>query len=185
MENGCTVDWGQGNIDLDPRFVDTVDIADYHLLDDSSCIDAGDPGFVAGPGETDIDGDPRILGGKIDIGADESPIPATVKITPKALNLASSGDWISCTIALPDGYDIDDIDTETIVLNGKINPAPTWSRTDEEANKLLVKFDRSEIQEMLKDVDGLVELSVSGTLTDDTEFKGTDTIRIVRGGSKK
>jgi hypothetical protein len=60
-----------------------------------------------------------------------------------------------------------------------------WSRTNQGANKVLVKLSRNETQEMLQDVEGLVELTVSGTLIDGTEFEGTDTIRIVRGGSKK
>jgi hypothetical protein len=36
-------EWGEGNMDADPEFVDEVN-ADYHLADDSPCIDAGDPG---------------------------------------------------------------------------------------------------------------------------------------------
>jgi len=44
---------------------------DYHLLPDSPCIDAGDPNYLASPDETDFDGQPRIIGGRIDIGADE------------------------------------------------------------------------------------------------------------------
>jgi len=76
---------GTGNIDADPCFVDTgywdvnsvwVD-GDYHLLPDSHCIDAGKPNYVPGPNETDLDGKPRIIGGRIDMGAYEfnhSPI---------------------------------------------------------------------------------------------------------------
>ena len=196
-DTDCTVDWGQGNIDIDPHFVQPGHIdnngsyveGDYHLLGGSPCIDAGDPGFVAGPDETDIDGNPRILGEIIDLGVDEV-IVAEVKITPKALNLTSSREQIRCTIQLPSRYDIADVDTKSITLSKEIGPSeeikPVWSSIDEEAQKLLVKFDRSKIQEMLNGVNGLVELSVSGKLNDDdTEFQGTDTIRIVRGGSKK
>ncbi|TKJ38696.1 MAG: hypothetical protein CEE38_03045 [Planctomycetes bacterium B3_Pla] len=38
---------------------------------DSPCISAGDPAFVSEPGDTDIDGDPRIFAAVVDIGADE------------------------------------------------------------------------------------------------------------------
>jgi len=193
---GSSVNWGQSNIDIDPYFANTgylisniqiITAGDYHLLEESPCIDAGDPEFVAGPDETDIDGNPRISGEKIDIGAYEfvPPILAIVKIMPKTLNLESNGNWISCTIELPDGYDIGDIDTETIVLNGEIKPAPTWSGTGEDANKLLVKFDRSDIQNMLETAESPVLLRVAGKLNDGSDFAGTDTIRIVRGGSKK
>ncbi|MHC4501535.1 MAG: LamG-like jellyroll fold domain-containing protein [Planctomycetota bacterium] len=45
--------------------------SDYHLLPDSPCIDAGDPDYVAEPNETDLDGNPRVIGGRIDMGAYE------------------------------------------------------------------------------------------------------------------
>jgi len=180
---GSSIDWGQGNIDLDPCFVNP-DSNDYHLLEESPCIDAGDPDFVAGPDETDIDGNPRISGEKIDIGADEfvPPISAIVEIMPKTLNLQSNGNWISCTIELPDGYDIGNIDTETIVLNENKEIGQVWSKINQGANKLLVKLSRHQTQQMLQDVEGLVELTVSGTLIDGTEFKGTDTIRVIKRG---
>jgi len=73
---------GQGNIDADPCFVDT-DNGDYHLLPNSPCIDAGDPNYIAGPNETDLDGNPRIVDGDndgnsvVDMGAFERmPEPA-------------------------------------------------------------------------------------------------------------
>jgi parallel beta-helix repeat protein len=61
---------GTGNIDADPCFV-APDINDYHLLSTSPCINAGDPNYVPEPNETDLDGLPRIIGGRIDMGAYE------------------------------------------------------------------------------------------------------------------
>jgi len=61
---------GQGNIGADPLFV-APDSNDFHLLPDSPCINAGDPDYVAGPDETDIDGELRVMLGRIDMGADE------------------------------------------------------------------------------------------------------------------
>jgi len=43
----------------------------YRLKPDSPCIDAGDPAYVPEPNETDIDGQPRVARGRIDVGADE------------------------------------------------------------------------------------------------------------------
>lgn len=65
-----TLHWGAGNLDQDPRFVDASG-GDLHLTASSPCIDAGDPSFVADRGETDLDGDPRVLGPRVDLGADE------------------------------------------------------------------------------------------------------------------
>jgi hypothetical protein len=78
---------GQGNIDADPRFVQpgywdvngTPEDAnddywidgDHHLLSGSPCIDAGDPNYIPGPNETDLDGRPRVIGGRIDMGVYE------------------------------------------------------------------------------------------------------------------
>jgi hypothetical protein len=61
---------GVGNIDEDPLFVDAAG-GDYHLRWDSPCVDAGDPDFIPEPGEVDIDGEPRVIGGRVDMGADE------------------------------------------------------------------------------------------------------------------
>jgi len=44
---------------------------DYHLLPASPCINAGDPNYVAEPNETDLDGNPRVISGRIDMGAYE------------------------------------------------------------------------------------------------------------------
>jgi predicted outer membrane repeat protein len=80
------------NISADPCFVDP-NSGDYHLLPDSPCIDAGDPNYVAGPNETDLDGNPRIVNGVVDMGAFEAPLlepgPLLLKLTQDviALNL--------------------------------------------------------------------------------------------------
>lgn len=190
-EPGCTVNWGPGNIDADPQSTTTGYLTaagglgggDYHLPEESPCIDAGDPTFVAAAGETDIDGEPRISGAGIDIGADELlvAIPVEVKITPKTLNLASEGNWITCIIRLPDGYDVADVDPTTIKLNDEISPVSR--KINQKKQNLLVKFDRFDIEQMLDGVtENPVELSVTGQLADGTFFEGSDTITIVQNG---
>ena len=62
---------GIGNISVDPCFIDPGH-GDYHLHYDSLCINAGDPNYIADPCDVDIDGDPRIRLGRVDIGADET-----------------------------------------------------------------------------------------------------------------
>ncbi|HEY0301049.1 MAG TPA: right-handed parallel beta-helix repeat-containing protein, partial [Rhizomicrobium sp.] len=54
----------------DPLLVDAPN-GDVHLSSGSPAVNAGDPFFVAAPGETDLDGGARINGARVDIGADE------------------------------------------------------------------------------------------------------------------
>jgi hypothetical protein len=82
---------GTGNIDADPYFVDANN-GNYHLLPYSPCIDTGDPNYVSEPNETDLDGKPRIINGRIDMGPYELlPDPSNLleKLSDKidAMNL--------------------------------------------------------------------------------------------------
>lgn len=87
IDHDCTLHWGDGNIDIDPNFVnpgywddantpaepndDFFITGNYHLLPISGCIDAGDNNSVPAYMDTDIDGEERIYAGIVDIGADE------------------------------------------------------------------------------------------------------------------
>ncbi len=81
IDETSSINWGSGNIDADPLFVDddTADpnLRDYHLLPGSPCIDAGDNSAVPGGVTTDLDGRVRIVDGDcndtdvVDMGAHE------------------------------------------------------------------------------------------------------------------
>ena len=67
-DDPCTPDIDEGAND---------DFGDLHLLSSSPCINAGVPNFYLLPEATDMDGQPRVLGGCVDMGADEvTPIIA-------------------------------------------------------------------------------------------------------------
>jgi hypothetical protein len=78
LSSGCEVTYsdikagyaGNGNINADPCFVNYKNY-DFHLLSFSPCIDTGDPNYVSEPNETDFDGLPRVIGGRVDMGAYE------------------------------------------------------------------------------------------------------------------
>ncbi|MFA5863972.1 MAG: right-handed parallel beta-helix repeat-containing protein [Phycisphaerae bacterium] len=59
--------WGVGNIETDPKF---ISITDLHLTGISPCINTGDPNGVY-DNQTDIDGDPRVIQVRVDMGSDE------------------------------------------------------------------------------------------------------------------
>jgi hypothetical protein len=49
-----------------------IDLFQQQRLPPSFLLDLQrDPGFVAEEGEVDIDGEPRVMGGRVDMGADE------------------------------------------------------------------------------------------------------------------
>ena len=69
----CTIplpDTGTGNIDSDPVFVDVVG-GNFRLDYTSPCINAGANALVVDPGDGELDRNPRISGGRVDMGAYE------------------------------------------------------------------------------------------------------------------
>jgi hypothetical protein len=83
--DGTTLDWGPGVIYEDPGFADadgpdndpfTWQDNDYRPATDSPCVNAGDPAYVADPPDrTDLDGRPRVIYDRVDIGAYEFAWP--------------------------------------------------------------------------------------------------------------
>jgi len=99
---------GGGNIAVDPVFMrlpnpgpdgtwDGVDddYGDLRLQVGSPCIDAGDPGFVAQPGETDLEGHARVLCARVDMGAYEFGIGDYD--CDQAVDLIDFANWSACT----------------------------------------------------------------------------------------
>ena len=185
-----------GNIDADPFFVSTgywdangvwVD-GDYHLLPDSPCIDTGDPNYIAGPNETDLDGKPRVLDGDndgvpvVDMGAYEygQLVSAEARILPRTINLSSNGKWITAYIWLPGDYNVTDFDPNNVFLEDEIQPVQF--SVDEQQQVATAKFNREDVQPILEVGD--INLKITGRLTDGTVFEGADTIKVIEKAGK-
>jgi parallel beta-helix repeat protein len=105
----CMLNWGPGNIDADPLFVDPCN-GNYHLLPDSPCINIGDPNFIAEVNETDLDGRPRIIGPFVDMGAYEFNCIPIADAGPNQVVTAGPNGMAIVTLDSSGSYDGDDHD---------------------------------------------------------------------------
>ena len=191
---------GQGNINSDPCFVaqgywdpngtpnDIYDDfwvdGDYHLLAPSPCIDTADPGYISETNETDLDGNPRIINGRIDMGAYEAllpPLEVPMKLTPHVLNPRSKGRWLKAHFVLPEGFTADHVDTNTPAL---IEPLSIESNyidvfmNEDGFVEVEAAFSRADICGAVMG-NGPVEVTVIGLLTTSRQFYGTAFLTII------
>lgn len=86
-----------GNISADPQFAGFA-FGDLHIQPGSPCINAGNDSDVQ-DGSTDIDGQNRIVGAHIDIGADESDgrswqgTPPVIRVKPDGDDSKDGSSW--------------------------------------------------------------------------------------------
>jgi|GEM_PF-5830493 len=107
-------------------------------------------------------------------------INATIDIDPDVLNLQSQGKWVTCYIEFPDGYDVNDIEVASVFLNRTIpaesHPIAIGDYDEDSIPDLMVKFDRSRVQNILEPGDS-VEILIVGNVLEEM-FGGTDTIKV-------
>ena len=114
--------------------------------------------------------------------------PPIIDVKPNSLNLRSKGDWVTCYMELPIGYEVSDIDVSTILLNGTIwvdlnGPTEIGDYDEDGIPDLMVTFNRSVVQEYILSQGiqyGTVTITISGMLEldSDTRFVGNDVIRV-------
>jgi len=113
-------------------------------------------------------------------------ITATIDIDPDTLNLKSKGKWITCYIELPSGYDVNNIDLSTILLNhlvpAQLEPTEIGDYDEDTIPDLMVKFNRADVCSLLS-LGNEVEITITGALVDGIhQFEGSDTIRVISEG---
>jgi len=119
----------------------------------------------------------------------EQVISATISIHPQTLDLRSKGKWITAYIEFPKGYDVNDINVSSIMLNGTIpselKPKAIGDYDNDGILDLMIKFNRTEVIDYILDSIDIekrfttVTLTITGYLYDGTPFQGSDTIKIV------
>jgi len=105
----------------------------------------------------------------------------TIDFDPDTLNLASKGKFVTVYIELPLGYDVGEIDVFNIMLNSTVpafaKPTEVGDYDSDGISDLMVKFDRTAVQEILTPGDQ-VEITISGEVAGIT-FEGSDIIRVI------
>jgi hypothetical protein len=112
------------------------------------------------------------------------PVPdlsAEMDVDPDVLNPGSRGRWITCYIELEEGYDPEDIDVSTVVLNNttpaEMYPTEVGDYDGDGIPDRMVKFSRRAVIDLLPGGEH-VEVWVGGEIGDHY-FLGMDTIRVL------
>jgi hypothetical protein len=103
---------------------------------------------------------------------------------PTLVNFKSQGRWISPHFEMPPGYDPADVDLSSLNMGGSPHPGCAtlpvdWAQPTG-AKKVLTKFDRSDLEDLL--VPGMNNLMLSGQLKDGTELQGEYLIKAINPG---
>lgn len=98
-----------GNFVADPCFTSNVFYGDIHLQPQSPCRDAGLA--QPDPDRLDIDGEPRVRGSAVDIGADEiadvppGMTPTIVRVSPDGSDLNDGSSWAAPVLSIQKAID--------------------------------------------------------------------------------
>jgi len=102
-------------------------------------------------------------------------IPANVDVNPNSIDIKQTNGNVPLTvnIELDKEHEVSDINSATVkmVVNGKTIFAESHpSVNGEKTNKLMVKFDRQRVSEVLKGYTGTVQININGFLHDGESF---------------
>jgi hypothetical protein len=118
-------------------------------------------------------------------------ISGTVDVDPNTINCKSKGRWITAYIELPEDYEPNDIDVNSVMLNHTIpvdikTPAAIGDYDSDGISDLMVKFDRAAVIKWLGAIDypnntgksSPVTVQVTGQVAG-TAFEGSDKIKVL------
>jgi parallel beta-helix repeat protein len=116
---------------------------------------------------------------QIDAVGPLSAVTAEVRVAP--LNLNSHGKWTAGYIELPEGFNVSDIDTSSLLLNGTVMVDPsakvmTGDFDNDSALELWAEFNRTQLVNLIAS-EGIasdnVTLLLTGQLLNGTQLEGT------------
>jgi hypothetical protein len=110
-------------------------------------------------------------------------IPATIRIEPETLNLASEGVF-TAFIQLIEGYNVANIDVSTVLCEGA--PAVKGMVSEEDSGTYIAKFNRQDLVNV--PTGDAVTLRLTGKVRYNgglVDFEGSDTIRVIDQGKGK
>ena len=125
---------------VDPKFVDKV-AGNYHVLPNSPCVDAGDP--LVPTSALDLDGQARVNGSAVDLGAYEwaASAPVNVSISPSS-GVLPVGKKLTVTTKFSDNDGYADITTCSLLMNTTLSEAAAVEvKYDAKLNLVYVRND--------------------------------------------
>ena len=167
---------------------------DYHLKENSDCIDQGTDQITLP--EFDFEGDPRNLGAAPDMGADETefaakvpkdPVKMDVKIDVRPfarfniINLKSRG-VVPVAILGDEDLDVFEINVDSVAFAGAQCVRSFIKDVNHDGKEDLLLFFRTRELNLDSTLSGRTsreEATLTGFLEDGTELVATDTIRLV------
>jgi len=123
-----------GNLAMDPQFVDPSG-KDYRLMENSPCIDAGDPLFESALASCDFDGNLRVYGAAIDMGAFENTVCTRPiadagldqTVTLNQIVTLSGTDSLFCDPNAPQRFVWDQLEGPAVSLSDVLAVNPTFT----------------------------------------------------------
>ena len=123
----------------------------------------------------------------------EPEIKVDIKVTPETLNLQSRGKFVTCKILASDAYDINQIDYDSLLLQGQLSPIehenhrkhmkPFMHQRDVIDDGVVVMFSRDDLEKILEV--GEAEIVLTGVFNDGKALRGTDTINVIEKFKEK